>query len=825
MSSKTVQLEEIHQQIMDRFAKDRYVTVEPSAESSSEKYEVTYNVTGLIQNNDKSIQESKNHTISISIPFGFPHFPPSCKPVTQTFHPDFDEAAICIGDFWTRDTSLPELIIRIGRMISGEIYSHDNTFNEEAAVWYKENNDQLPFEIVNFLPPEDPIHESPKNDTESGDIFEIDVLDDSDFESSLDFLDIEESSSFDEKEPVIPSSKPESPNLDDLRILIRQKRFHELDELFNSYPKDMSFDGKSTFDQQITSALTSAKKLQRQADEFEHTGNPKKAHETFQQVAAIVSDYPNIQESLKRTQELLELLGDWAPGQSERVLVDLIESEIEDHEKVLIEKELTFFNQKHKAKLRILPLIIAGAFAIVIGVFLFPLFTEKSQLKKAQQTLIDCQDLLSKNDFSGAERKCDKALDLATSYQLLFKKEEKQALEESIRQVILSEQMQQGLAGNVFYEGQYIHKNAYDTIISYSNFITRGDTFFSESKWNEAIASYKKGLKILPRTKDSDPSDIVRLKEQITLAEVNAFVDDGIRYITSEDWQNGTDSFKNALEVAETLPAEKRLSVKNTITPYLSHAEFIAYKNKADSYFANKNWEKSLILYNKAKYMASTLTFPDTSLTDSVNEKSARAELYSVIKNGKDAFAKGNWDMAIARYGAAINMLEENSTLLLKSNSASSQNKLARVMLQASIIRDKQAAAHKLKDKQFDDALSVLKSIKSTIYQSSFKDQSEFQTILEETQAAIKDVQSQKTFAELTSYLKDNYKDLFTQHYRNLESNFLKDPVVSFLKMIDDKFVFKLQCTEHGRGRPSIYVMHYIYNPRSKKWFFYPLVN
>ena len=150
MATAAKQLEAISQEITERFSEDDHISVTPLDGEPPEKYEITYHIIGLYKSDSGEILKQDSHTITISIPFGFPHFPPSCKPKSDLFHPDFDPAAICIGEFWAKDRSISDLIFYIGTMISGNAFSTRNAFNEEAATWYKANSEQLPTDDNDF---------------------------------------------------------------------------------------------------------------------------------------------------------------------------------------------------------------------------------------------------------------------------------------------------------------------------------------------------------------------------------------------------------------------------------------------------------------------------------------------------------------------------------------------------------------------------------------------------------------------------------------------------------------------------------------------------
>lgn len=112
-----------------------------------EQYDIEYRIKGYKTHTDGTILPTNKHQVRITLPFGYPHFPPSAKPLTSIFHPDIDPDAIRIADFWKGSKSLPDLIIHIGKMICGTFYSAD-PFNQQAFDWYEERKSWMPFDIL-----------------------------------------------------------------------------------------------------------------------------------------------------------------------------------------------------------------------------------------------------------------------------------------------------------------------------------------------------------------------------------------------------------------------------------------------------------------------------------------------------------------------------------------------------------------------------------------------------------------------------------------------------------------------------------------------------
>lgn len=150
MSDDENLLEKELEDVQLRFANHSHISIVSTEGLPVNKYIVEYRVIGLVRLDDGEIAKSDQHRIEISLSFGFPHFPPNCKPLTQIFHPDIDPSAIKIADFWTADESLASLISHIGQMICWQVYSTENVFNPDAAAWLAENSDAVPLDSADL---------------------------------------------------------------------------------------------------------------------------------------------------------------------------------------------------------------------------------------------------------------------------------------------------------------------------------------------------------------------------------------------------------------------------------------------------------------------------------------------------------------------------------------------------------------------------------------------------------------------------------------------------------------------------------------------------
>lgn len=136
--------------IQKKFSGSPYIEIASVKGSPPDGYEIVYRVKGVSRLDGSRAVIVDTHRVSISLPFGYPHFPPNCKPLSPVFHPDFDPDAICIGEFWNFSHSLADLIVHIGRLITFQAYSVEDVFNPEALAWAKANGDLLPLDSADL---------------------------------------------------------------------------------------------------------------------------------------------------------------------------------------------------------------------------------------------------------------------------------------------------------------------------------------------------------------------------------------------------------------------------------------------------------------------------------------------------------------------------------------------------------------------------------------------------------------------------------------------------------------------------------------------------
>ncbi|GAC1670357.1 MAG: hypothetical protein PVS2B2_00830 [Candidatus Acidiferrum sp.] len=142
-----------HETLITRLAGWPLVQISGTAGMPPEIYRFTYNVRGLYVSGGGEILERNVHILEVNLSLGYPRRAPQCRMLTPVFHPNFDDAMVCIGDFWAASEGLDDLVFRIGRMISYQEYNLKSPLNGLAAKWTAQNSQLLPIDARNIAPP------------------------------------------------------------------------------------------------------------------------------------------------------------------------------------------------------------------------------------------------------------------------------------------------------------------------------------------------------------------------------------------------------------------------------------------------------------------------------------------------------------------------------------------------------------------------------------------------------------------------------------------------------------------------------------------------
>lgn len=148
MSTSEQKLIDDHKKVVETIRKYKNIFLINTSGDPPDEYDIEYKVRGYSLTTDGRVIISKHHRIKIKIPFGYPHFPPTIKPLSPIFHPEVDDYVVPIANYWEEKKSLPELVIHIGNMLCGATYNKESAFNQEAVDYYQNHKNELPLDSL-----------------------------------------------------------------------------------------------------------------------------------------------------------------------------------------------------------------------------------------------------------------------------------------------------------------------------------------------------------------------------------------------------------------------------------------------------------------------------------------------------------------------------------------------------------------------------------------------------------------------------------------------------------------------------------------------------
>src|ERR1700758_4106721 len=152
-SPRTRRLKLDHETLLRRFANSAVIRISGTAGLPPEMYQFHYRLKGIYVTPAGDILERDTHVLEVQLSLEYPRRAPQCRMLTPVFHPNFDDASVCIGDFWAASEGLDDLIVRIGRMIAYQEYNTKSPLNGLAAKWAEQHAQFFPVDARDIAPP------------------------------------------------------------------------------------------------------------------------------------------------------------------------------------------------------------------------------------------------------------------------------------------------------------------------------------------------------------------------------------------------------------------------------------------------------------------------------------------------------------------------------------------------------------------------------------------------------------------------------------------------------------------------------------------------
>ena len=755
-------------------------------------YELEYRLRGYVRSPDGTIEIDDVHRVAINLPFGYPHFPPTVKPLTNIFHPDIDPAAIRIADQWQAKPSLADLALHIGEMICGNVYSVDDPFNQEAADWYLEHRDELPLDVLKIADIE-----------ENGALF--DTLDEDTFAS----LGLED-------DDLLEPATAEEDQAELLLSYLDEKKIYAASDLLQGLPASVAVPDRETIEQRIGTALREADRLYTEAKQLENKGQLQEALALIERLQETVADSPGVNELRSRIEQSLALS---APGEEEprpprKEKKEKKPPAIPRNE---VARPAAASGPARRFSLPALPyralfilLAVVGLIAAGTGLYL----REQGALNRAREGWQQARQLAQQRDFSGAEAAANVALEQLAPLMLL--RTEKQLLADRINKLLASQEFQQGLKGNVLYQGKYISADEARTRKQLASLQEKGEELVRQGKIQGAIAAFEEALRFA--SANGLQGEAAGLRQTLGNLRFEQTMTSAKRAEQDKEWESAAETYRKALQLSRNLADTDEIE---EINKRLKAASFRHELDQSRAAFTESQWQQTIEMLEHAQKLIQE--DPSAVTPGEKNELArllARSRLYQALAIARQAYEDRDWDKTIDQYEKALQILRSQEKQL-GGNLEDSIAKIEKTMLMVSIARERSQAMAAEKKKDLENVLAHYRTMLTLATSGTFSQDPALRAIAANVRKQIKTTGARLEIEKKISWLSDNFMEIFRKSNPAYATSTLTKPKVTYLKNENGRMIFKLTCIEQSQGRSSRLELDYQYDPASGRWSMY----
>ncbi len=754
-------------------------------------YELEYRLRGYVRNPDGTIEIGDTHRVAINLPFGYPHFPPTVKPLTGIFHPDIDPAAIRIAEQWQNKPSLADLALHIGEMICGSIYNVDDPFNQEAADWYLEHREELPLDVLKIADIED---DGERFDTLDEDTFASLGLEDDDL--------------------LGPVADQEDDQAELLLSYLDQKKIYAASGLLQEIPPSVAVPDREKIEERIGRALREADRLYTEAQQLENKGKLKEALATIDRLQDTVADSPGVDELRSRIEQSISFSPAAADEPKPPPLKEKKTEQSRSGQAVAPARPAAADKKVSLPSLPYRAIFIALALIALAGVGGSLYLKDRSALDQAREEWRQTRKLFERRDFSQAEATADTALQALRSVLIL--RSEKQQLADEINDLLTSRDFQEGLKGNVLYQGEYISEEKAATLQRLAELSGKGEDLIRQGRISKAIAAYEQALRFA--TDNRLETRAATLRQTINNLRFEQTMISAKRAEQDKEWESAAETYRKALELSRNLADPGEIK---EINKRLKAASFRHELDRSKEAFTESQWQQTIEMLEHAQKL---IQEDPTAVSSREKEQLARllasSRLYQTLAKARRAYEQREWDKTIAQYEKALQLLADQRKMF-GGDLDDSVAKIEKTLLMVRIAKEQGQAQAAKKNSDLEGVLSHYRTMLTLATGGRFSQDALLRSIAGNIREQIKTTTAQLELEKKIRWLTDNFKEIFRKSYPTYATSKLEKPEVTYLKKENGRMIFNMTCIERSHGRTSRLELTYQYDPASGRWSMY----
>ncbi|NIA05394.1 MAG: hypothetical protein GWP11_05435, partial [Proteobacteria bacterium] len=776
MSTVTQQLIADFDQVRKTLALYPDISIIQTTGEPPDHYEIEYHLKGYKKNPDGTISPENQHRVLIDLPFGYPHFPPSVKPLTPVFHPDIDPDAVRIADFWQKNPSLAELVLHIGKMICGT-YNPENPFNQEAFDWYEERRDWLPFDSVKTATGDDSLKTPPDDMPEAADTTKESVqLSPAEEEITADDIPLAS-----ETEGWPPDSTT-GQTTDELQKTLAEEEIHLGLNLGDEEPVppknqageiDEPEEQVRDLDEDVFAALGLDDESSGAGDSVEEENKGRlrpvrpliEQKEIFraQRILADIHDPDSVPdfEELERdiaeaTREATRLYKKAGllkqQGQLEKagLLLDQVANVAIDYpglesarnniredimarlnkpaeptsaadsaagrEKTTAGKRVSRISQKKvsaKARRKI-PYKQILAAAVLIGVVAGGARLYFKDSANLKKAAASWQQA-QKLSARRQYKKAGKSLAAAQAAlgKILFLRQPRTTMEQKINALADSRDFKEGLKGRVQYNGQYINADLAQKLTRFNLLLAAANQAVKAGKTPAAIKAMNTALRFAEQ--NGLQEQIRKIRPTLSSLQLQESLEQAKRAEEKKEWPQAAETYRKALELSTSL---SNAADKGDIASRFAAASFHSELDRSKTAFTASEWQKTIEMLQRAeKILRKNPQAASAAEKKELHSLLLNSQLFQILSTAKKAYKKGDWDLAVQEYRQAIDLLQQNRDRL-GAETGNYIDQIKKTILLTYIAREQSKTSRTVKDEDIAATLAHDQAIVNLIEKS-----------------------------------------------------------------------------------------------------------
>ncbi|MDU9049406.1 MAG: ubiquitin-conjugating enzyme E2 [Candidatus Electrothrix sp. Rat3] len=751
-------------------------------------YEVKYQLTGLTRQTDGNIGQTSHHLLRISLPFGYPHFPPTVKPLTPLFHPDIDPDAVRIASYWQQNPSLAELVLHMGEMICAKNYNLEDPFNQEAADWYSEHSSEFPLDEI----------QQGEADFEIGD---LSLEEGSDLGLSLE---IDEP-----QEDINEKLKEIQHHLDRNEVVTAGKL---LTALSSTSPEAQHLE------KIVSSALSKRDKLIQELEELENEDRFSEAYKLFEKVRAIAIDTPALSDIGQRLQQSQAMLDTFSLPDSTENEQDPLATMGKKAAKKKKTAEKSPEKIKHKApierrydrapiKIPVKTILSGLVLLATVGGCTLLYTNDMDKVIEAERNWIEIKyrPCTAPDQFKKKRIQAEKLLVSLKSVYVPGLGQKK--LKTEIHNFLNSPDFKKGEVGDLEYKGNALPAPVIKKLEPIDKKIDAAASAARKEEFAEALTLYQE---VLTEAETAKPGAL-----EPHAATANAELDKRIKVINEKLTEIQTQAGQEE-KFKERNEAEKKYQEVIAFFQQLKRKESDS-SNPQDMDVTGDQWGKCVEKLHNTESLLNK--YPEISSPERQKELRtllAYSRLYQQLEMARQAYEKGDFPAAISEYQSTLRLLKEERTALnaIYNNAVLKVGKTV-VMLNVSLELRKAVEAE-----NHNDLRNSLGHYKETlrIIRTSRSDRDDNLKKLEQyIRSKIQEQSLEAAKSSNQEWWKKNYEKIFKKKFPSSRNAPLSNPRIYFIKVQNGRLLYTIQCTEQKGIRLTL-ELTYQYDLATGEW-------